>query len=77
MTSVGLRAVPAPPPGMARRVRLVASLALAGGLVGWMAGQLAAETDAEAVFELLETEIHSVFQKFANGQLEAKEVDAS
>jgi hypothetical protein len=34
---------------MARRVRLVASLALAGGLVGWMAGQLAATGKAVSI----------------------------
>ncbi len=34
---------------MARRVRLVVSLALAGALVGWMAGQLAATGQAVAV----------------------------
>ena len=34
-----------------------------------LAGQLAAETDPETVFELLEQEIRGVFHQFANGKL--------
>jgi hypothetical protein len=41
LTSVALPAVRAPVSGLARRARLVVSLALAGAIVGWLAGQFA------------------------------------
>jgi hypothetical protein len=34
-----------------------------------LSGQLAAETDTETIFELLEEEIRGVFHQFANGKL--------
>lgn len=34
-----------------------------------LSGQLAAETDTETIFELLEEEIRNVFHQFANGKL--------